>query len=73
MSLLLRGVVVVFFIVQVHVLVQGVENVDMEVAVEVDVDVDVDVNGAVDVDVVVVVVMHPDLLINVQGADDNAS
>ena len=73
MSLLLRGVVVGFFIVQVHVLVLGVENVDMEVAVEVDVDVDVDVNGAVDVDVVVVVVMHPDLLINVQGADDNAS
>ena len=51
----------------------------MEVAVEVDVDVDVDGDGYVDVDVdvdvdvVAVVVMHTDLLINVQGADDNAS
>ena len=65
------GVVVGLVIVQGLVLVLVVEDVDMEVAVEVDVDVDVDVNG--DVDVVVVVVMHTDLLINVQSADDNAS
>ena len=66
------GVVVGLVIVQGLVLVLVVEDVDMEVAVEVDVDVDVDVNGDVDVDVVVVV-MHTDLLINVQSADDNAS